>query len=400
VNLFIDILSLIIGYFIGSFLPAYVFGKLKHADLTREGTRNLGTANVYRTLGILYAVPTAIYDTLKGLFMIWFSFMLKADPFFAYLSGIMAIAGHIFPFYLKFRGGQGVACATGMLLFYLVNYFVIMPTFLLYVIYLGIIVIIFYLISKRGNLLGVMTLPMLGYGLLVYYPNLIYNLFIWIIIIQVVTIQVYNIIDRKMMIIEDETFRLHWWRVATRPIAALFILFYLIYTQYITLLIIGSVALVFILLDLIRFINKQTNEMFSTKVKAIFRKNEYKKFSSMTIFLISSFISVLLFQKAIAITALTFLIFGDLFSKIFGLAFGRHKILDWERTIEGTLANYGSVLIFGFILYTGLDISLIILIIGGITAPIVEFFSMHVNDNLTVPLISGSIMTVALIAGL
>jgi len=54
----------------------------------------------------------------------------------------------------------------------------------------------------------------------------------------------------------------------------------------------------------------------------------------------------------------------------------------------------------GYVLYTSLEISLIVLIIGGILAPLVEMFSMNINDNLTVPLITGSIMTVALLFGL
>jgi glycerol-3-phosphate acyltransferase PlsY len=118
----------------------------------------------------------------------------------------------------------------------------------------------------------------------------------------------------------------------------------------------------------------------------------------MTIFLVATFISILLFEKNIAITALTFLIFGDIFSKIFGLAFGRHKI--FQKTLEGTLAYLGCVLICGFVLYNILEINLYILLIGGIAAPLVELFSFQLNDNFTVSLISGSIMTVARVFGM
>ena len=105
-----------------------------------------------------------------------------------------------------------------------------------------------------------------------------------------------------------------------------------------------------------------------------------------------------MFEKNIAITALTFLIFGDIFSKIFGLAYGRHKI--FQKTLEGTLAYFGCVLIYGFVLYNILDIPLFILMIGGISAPLVELFSFQLNDNFTVSLICGSIMTVARVFGL
>ena len=79
-----------------------------------------------------------------------------------------------------------------------------------------------------------------------------------------------------------------------------------------------------------------------------------------------------------------------MFGKIFGLAYGRHKI--FEKTLEGTLAFIGSVILFGFILYTTIDIPLIILISGGIAAPLIELLPIGVNDNFSVPIISGAVM--------
>ena len=156
-------------------------------------------------------------------------------------------------------------------------------------------------------------------------------------------------------------------------------------------MVIGIVSLCFIALDIFRFLHKQTNILLTEKTKAIFRKGEEKKFSSMTIFLLSTFIIVLFFDIEIAIASLVFLVFGDMFGKIFGLAYGRHKI--FEKTLEGTLAYIGSVIIFGFILYTSIDIALIILISGGIAAPLIELLPIGINDNFTVPIISGAVMT-------
>ena len=100
---------------------------------------------------------------------------------------------------------------------------------------------------------------------------------------------------------------------------------------------------------------------------------------------------VLFFEIEIAIAALVFLVFGDMFGKIFGLAYGRHKI--FEKTLEGTLAYIGSVIMFGFIIYTSTDIHIIILISGGIAAPLIELLPIGINDNFTVPIISGAVMT-------
>jgi dolichol kinase len=152
--------------------------------------------------------------------------------------------------------------------------------------------------------------------------------------------------------------------------------------------------MVFILLDLIRLSHHKTNEYLTVKVTTFYKKGEEHKFSTITTFLVAAFISVVLFDENIAITAIVFLIFGDMFGKIFGLAFGRHPIPHTHKTYEGLLANYGSVLIFGFILYTSISIPLLILVIGGFVAPIIEVMSSTIDDNLTVPLISGVCMTI------
>ena len=243
-----------------------------------------------------------------------------------------------------------------------------------------------------------MVLPLLAYAIWISYPFNIHNFFITILLGQIVIIGIYNIINHKLFQIEDEDFRTRWWRVVTRPFAFLFIFFYLIFDQLFALIFLGSVACIFILLDLIRIFHEKSDKVIIEKAKKIYRKEERKTFSSMTVFLVSLFISILLFEKDIAIAATTFLVFGDTFGKIFGLAFGKKWIIKNRKSIEGTLAYIGAMLIFGYILFTSLNISFWILLIGCLTAPLVELLSIRpVNDNLTVPLISGVTMTVALL---
>jgi glycerol-3-phosphate acyltransferase PlsY len=397
--LWLNIFFLILGYSLGSINPGYLFGRMKGIDIRQEGTKNAGTSNTYRVLGIGYAIPTAAYDTLKGVGVVLLALSLGVDPFYANLSGIFTILGHIFPFYLRFRGGQGVAAATGLLLYYLLNYFVLNPWFFLLMPYLGLIVIIYWYITRIDNVLGVMVLPLLAYAIWISYPLNEHNIFITILLGQIVIIGIYNIINRKLFKIEDEDFRTRWWRVITRPFAFLFIIFYLIFDKLFVLVFLGSVACVFILLDVIRIFHEKSGTIMVEKAKKIYRKEERKTFSSMTVFLVSLFICILLFEKNIAIAATVFLIFGDTFGKIFGLAFGRKWIIKNRKSVEGTLAYFGGMLIFGYVLFTSLNISFWILFIGCLTAPLVELFSMGVNDNLTVPLISGATMTFALIMG-
>ena len=399
IEIFLSIIFCIAGYFLGSVNPGYLFGKMKGIDIREFGTKNAGTSNTYKILGLKYAAPTALYDTFKGLFIIYIATLLGVPFFFAQLSGIITIVGHIFPFYMNFRGGQGVAAATGMMLFYILIYFTLDFVSLFYfIIFEMVLLAIFTYITRRGTILSIILLPPFGYFVLVTYPMSPFNLFFIIILAHITCIGALTVITRKTIQITDENYTEHKWRVLTRPFSILFVVFYVVFSQAIALLIIGIVSIAFITLDLIRFLHKQTNVLLHERVKKLFRKNEYQAFSSMTIFLTAFFITILVFPKEIAIAASTFLIFGDTFGKIFGLAFGKHKILN--KTVEGTLAYFGCILICSYILYTLFDISPYILIFGGISAPLIELFSMGMNDNITVPLFSGALMYVVFLVGL
>jgi glycerol-3-phosphate acyltransferase PlsY len=398
IEILLGILTIIIGYVLGAILPAYLFGKLKGIDIREEGTKNAGTANAFRVLGPLYAIPTALYDALKGLLAILIAAYIGAPFIFMQISGLVAIVGHVFPFYLKFRGGEGNATATGLLIFYLVNYIIEGFEIFYVVIYIVILVVIFTYISKSGSILPIIVFPLLGYSVFINYPASPFNIFFCIVLLHITSIGMIKVIKEKKLVITDEEFLSRWWRVAIRPVALLFLIFYFMFSKEVALLVIGIVCICFVALDLSRFLSKQTQELLTVKVKAIFRKGEEKKLSSMTIFLISTFIVVLLLERNIATTALVFLTFGDMYSKIFGLAYGRHKLFD--KTIEGTLAYAGAIMIFGYVVFTAIDISLLVLIIGGITATFSEFLPLGMNDNFTVPIISGAAMTVAVLFGL
>jgi glycerol-3-phosphate acyltransferase PlsY len=399
-NIILNIIFIVLGYLIGSVNPGYILGRLKRVDIRKIGSCNAGTKNVYHSLGVVYAVPTAIYDTLKGLFAMLIVYLLGADYYIIHICGLMAIVGHIFPFYLRFNGGQGVATATGIMLIYLLNYLINAQwlSFLAFIVFCLCLVAIFKYVTREDEFLSIILLPLLGFYVYLEYPGDPYNIFLWIILAHICIVGLYNIMNQKLITIEDEEFKRHWWRLASRPFAVFFILFHYYFEQLVSLTIVGIVALCFIIMDLIKIVSKSTQKVLTKRVKSIFRKGEEDRFSSMTAFLVSSFIIMLIFEKEIAIAALTFTIFGDIFSKIFGLGFGRHKIFD--KTIEGSLAYFGCVLICWFVLTNTLDISTYIILIGAISAPLTEIISIRINDNFTVPIISGVVMEVGRVFGL
>ncbi|MFX1456215.1 MAG: glycerol-3-phosphate acyltransferase [Promethearchaeota archaeon] len=394
-DIIISIISIAISYFLGGILPAFIFGKLKGIDIREEGTKNAGTSNAFKVLGLTYAIPTALFDTLKGLLAMLIAFSLGAHHIIIQICGIVAILGHVFPFYLQFRGGQGNATATGILLYYLVVYLSVgiyeFWKFFYVILILVALLVIFVYISNVGSLMPVVLFPLLGYSVFYIYPTSGFNLFFVLILIHIGTVGMYKVITERKLVITDERFLKSWWRVAIRPASLLFLVFYIMGSRQLGLTVIGVVSLFFIALDILRFLHKRTNVLLTEKTTTIFRKEEKRKFSTMTLFMISTFIIMLFFEIEIAITSLLFLVFGDIFGKIFGLAYGRHKI--FEKTLEGTLAFYGAVIIISYILFTSLNVPLLILIAGGIAAPLIEILPIGINDNFTVPILSGAVMT-------
>ncbi len=86
-------------------------------DLRQHGSKNLGATNVYRVLGWKYAIPVGLFDLAKGFVPTYFfaPWVGTAD-WIPLAIGLGAILGHVFPVYLKFSGGKGVATAAGVLL--------------------------------------------------------------------------------------------------------------------------------------------------------------------------------------------------------------------------------------------------------------------------------------------
>ncbi len=111
------LLPFILGYLVGCFNPAWIFSKLKKVELRRKGTNNLGATNVFLTLGKRIGIFVMIIDIGKAFFVIRVASTLFPDVALAgAIAGSAAILGHMFPFYLKFRGGKGSACLGGAVL--------------------------------------------------------------------------------------------------------------------------------------------------------------------------------------------------------------------------------------------------------------------------------------------
>jgi acyl phosphate:glycerol-3-phosphate acyltransferase len=108
-------LAIIAAYLIGSIPFALILARRWGAsDLRRVGSGNLGAANVMRASGVTAGVLVAALDMAKGAASVWLAERLGSGPGLSAAAGVAAIVGHIYPVWLRFRGGKGVATACGV----------------------------------------------------------------------------------------------------------------------------------------------------------------------------------------------------------------------------------------------------------------------------------------------
>lgn len=382
------------GYVLGSVSPSYILGRLlKGIDIREHGTHNAGTVNVYQLLGLGPAVITAAFDLFKGLLAMLLGHLAGGSPLLVFLAGLAAVLGHVLPFYLRFRGGQGVATATAILIYYLVILYTHGWLPVVSLLLLAVSVISFSYIGRKGEIVGSVVLPLLAIFVIVFKTPSPYLYFILSIILYILFINILNIQNQKLLRISflKEKGEIGW-RLYIRPLAFLLVLFYLRADKKSALTLIGAVALFFLLLDLVRLLSKKVNFFFFHKIKQVYREKEYKTFSSITIFLFAYFLTVLLFEKGIAVLATSYLTFGDFFSKFFGIQFGRKKI--FEKTLEGSLAHLSACLTAGYLLLRYVSIPVPTYLLGALIASLSEVLPLSVDDNFSVSLLSASTMYV------
>lgn len=116
------IICLAVGYVCGLFQTSYIYGKKKGIDIREHGSGNAGSTNALRTLGKKAGALTLLGDCLKCVLAVMIARMLFGAhqgtdlPALELYAAAGCILGHNFPFYLKFKGGKGIAASVGLLL--------------------------------------------------------------------------------------------------------------------------------------------------------------------------------------------------------------------------------------------------------------------------------------------
>jgi glycerol-3-phosphate acyltransferase PlsY len=108
------------AYFLAAIPTGVVVARMRGVDIRSQGSGNIGATNAGRVLGAKLGVLVLVLDTFKAATPIWLAgstwALGRGDTHALAWVGMAAVLGHIFPVYLRFRGGKGVACALGVFL--------------------------------------------------------------------------------------------------------------------------------------------------------------------------------------------------------------------------------------------------------------------------------------------
>ena len=109
-----EIAAVFVAYLVGSVPFAFLLAQRRGIDLRRVGSGNVGASNVLRTSGVSAAVVAMCLDGAKGALAVLLAQRLTVGDATPVAAGLASVIGHLYPVWLRFRGGKGVATAAGV----------------------------------------------------------------------------------------------------------------------------------------------------------------------------------------------------------------------------------------------------------------------------------------------
>lgn len=316
---------LFLGYILGSVSPGHFFGRIvKGVDIRKFGNGNTGASNTFRVVGPAYGIITGIFDLLKSP-LAYFLSLSAVNSNLAILVGLAAVLGHIFPFYLGFKGGGGVASLDGL---FVISLFFSNPAYSL----------------------------LLFVGMLVYYSKFV------------------------------KPFKLslrHWLKL----LALIFPLGLIWLSSQLIVLALGFLLSIAFIFDLVRLLKPDLNKKYLEK-RRFAKEKERGRFSGYTIFLFSAFLITTLFSREIAVVSLIFFILGDIFAPLSReVAYLPQKKLLGEKTLAGSIVVFAISVFAGLFLHllTPLPLSMVTVALGALLTAVFDQLALFVDDNFLVP---------------
>jgi len=157
-------------------------------------------------------------------------------------------------------------------------------------------------------------------------------------------------------------------------------------------LFLAACLIVSLLIDLFRIQQPTFRKLFHKLFGQILRRHERHDFTGATFLIFSCMLCVVFFNPMIAFLSMSYLSIGDTFAAMVGMRLGKRKFINQNKTVEGSLACYASILIFSVIFAP--QISPWVYVTGSFTATLAELWKVPVDDNIKIPISSGLAMSV------
>jgi acyl phosphate:glycerol-3-phosphate acyltransferase len=152
-----------IAYVLGSIPFGFLIVKVRGADIRQTGSGNIGAANVARNAGVVSGLLTLLLDVAKGYLAVWIAARwTQGDMRWMMAAALAAVVGHMFPIWLGFRGGKGVATGLGVFL-------PISAEAVAAAVVLWLVVVAFWRYSSLGSIIAAVALPVFVH--LLYAPR-------------------------------------------------------------------------------------------------------------------------------------------------------------------------------------------------------------------------------------
>lgn len=149
----------ILAYFLGSIPFGLLIAKARGVDIRQKGSGNIGAANVARNAGPLAGILTLVLDAGKGFLPVWLAGRIAhGSMLWIMIAAVLAVCGHMFPVWLRFKGGKGVA--TGLGVFLPICWQAAVAALVLWI-----LIVAFWRYSSLGSIIASASLPVLLYFL-------------------------------------------------------------------------------------------------------------------------------------------------------------------------------------------------------------------------------------------
>jgi len=182
--------------------------------------------------------------------------------------------------------------------------------------------------------------------------------------------------------------------------------YFVIKNQLIAIAILLPFAIGSVVWDSARIENPKYRHKFLKLFGSHLRDSEVSRLTGGSYLLTASVVIIAVFSREIAFLAISYLVIGDTFAAFFGLSMGRRKFIHSKKSLEGLIGAFTACSVWGLLSYflflkrvfsyncAHPELAVIMILIGALTASVVESVDLHINDNISIPILSALAMTV------